>query len=269
MRYGLLADIHGNLAALEQALAVLEREGVDQYIVAGDIVGYGPEPDACVEVVARLGPTCVAGNHDLIAIGALATDGTGALARATLEWTRSVLGADARAWLSALPRRARADGVVIAHGSLDDPRCYVRDELAAARELAALRATPDAAFLVLGHTHRAVTFGSRSGRVLGHGVGHAAVPAGERWLVNPGAVGQSRDGGVLARAAVLDTVARTVTHHAFAYDIATTRDALARAGLPAAAIQLPPPHAERGVRALARRAVRRACAARALRSEAA
>jgi predicted phosphodiesterase len=264
MRYGLLADIHGNLAALEQALAVLEREGVDRYVVAGDIVGYGPAPNECVEVVAGLGATCVAGNHDLIAIGALGADGAGALARATLEWTRSVLGADARAWLSALPARARTDGVVVAHGSLDDPCRYVLDDLAAARELAALRVTSDATLLVLGHTHLATTFGSRSRRVLGHGVGRADLGAGERWLVNPGAVGQSRDGGVLALAAVLDTPARTSTQHAFAYDIAATRDALARTGLPAAAIQRPPARPERGLRALTRRAVRHARAARAL-----
>src|SRR3954469_29493 len=99
MRYGLLSDVHANLPALRAALEWLRREGADAYLCAGDIVGYGPHPNECVELIAALPGACVAGNHDLIAVGRLDGEGIGALARVTLDWTRTVLGSDARAWL--------------------------------------------------------------------------------------------------------------------------------------------------------------------------
>jgi predicted phosphodiesterase len=125
MRYGLISDIHGNLAALRAAVAFLADAGVDAYLCPGDIVGYGPQPNECVEILASLPVYCVAGNHDLIATGALTDDHMGMLARRTLEWTRSVLEPAAREWLAALPRRHEVPGATVAHGSLSDPRRYI------------------------------------------------------------------------------------------------------------------------------------------------
>ena len=125
MRYGVIADVHGNLDALRPVLRAIDREGVDGYLVAGDLVGYGPHPNECVAAVAELGATCVAGNHDLIVLGILSDDRCIELARQTLRWTRQILGADERAFLAALPRVATAPGGVrVAHGALDDPRQY-------------------------------------------------------------------------------------------------------------------------------------------------
>src|SRR3954447_4441079 len=106
MRYGLISDIHGNLSALRAVLAVLTREEVDGFLCAGDVVGYGPQPNECVEVIAQLDGAGVAGNHDLIALGRLGEDGLSRLARRSLAWTRDVLAPEARDWLARLPPTA-------------------------------------------------------------------------------------------------------------------------------------------------------------------
>src|SRR2546427_11361968 len=125
MRYGVLADIHGNLYALRAGLEELRRRGVDRWLVAGDLVGYGPNPNECVELVAGLDAICVAGNHDLIALGRLSDERCIPLAQTSLRWTRGVLGNDARAFLAGLPERASVPGgVTLAHGSLDNPQDY-------------------------------------------------------------------------------------------------------------------------------------------------
>ena len=235
MRLGLLADVHGNLPALEAVLDALAEQRVDGLLCAGDLVGYGPFPN---EVVARVGEVCratVAGNHDLAALGALSFDAWPPLARETLLWTQSVLGPGARAALAALPLRVdEVPDVALAHGSLDDPEVYVVTTEQAHEQLAA---TP-ARIVVLGHTHRAALIGERSDALLVARTGTVRIPDGERVVLNPGSVGQSRDGRVRARFATLDLERDEATFHAIAYDHRRTRRALREAGLPASAHHL-------------------------------
>ena len=240
MRYGLLSDVHANLPALRSCLELLRRVGVDEYVCAGDVVGYGPHPNQCIELLAPLPGVCVAGNHDLIAIDRLSAEGIGELARVTLDWTRTMLHADSRAWLAMLPLEAALGEIVVAHASLDDPGRYVTTDRLASDELARLAVGSSAArALVLGHTHRSTAFGERSGRTADGVPGAFRIRAEERWLLNPGAVGQSRDRAVCARVAVLDLDARRVTFHNLPYDVdATVRD-LRRSGLPPSAVHLP------------------------------
>ena len=119
MRLGVFADVHGNLPALRAVLDVLAAERVDGYLCAGDLVGYGAQPNECVELVAELRATCVAGNHDLMATGRLDDDGIGPLARDTV--TAAALEPFARAYLSELPLTAVAHDVLVAHGSVAIP----------------------------------------------------------------------------------------------------------------------------------------------------
>ena len=223
MRYGVLADVHGNLHALRAVLAELERHGVDRHLVAGDLVGYGGQPNECVEVVAGLDGVCVAGNHDLIALGLLSDRRCIQLARDSLAWTRQVLTEDARRFLSALPLRARAPvGVEVAHGSLTDPEEYVTDGRRAREQLDAV-AADGAQILILGHTHLPWEFE--------HGGG---------LLLNPGAVGQSRELRARARYLVLDLDERAARFGAVAYDVDGARAALERAGLSPRSVHLRP-----------------------------
>jgi predicted phosphodiesterase len=240
MRYGVLSDVHGNLQALRATLAALDRLGVDGYLVAGDLVGYGPNPNECVELLAERNTVCVAGNHDLIALGRLTDDHCIRLARESLRWTRSVLTDDARAYLASLPLRAAAPGgVVMAHGALEDPTTYVDGPSLALAQLDRLRfEEPYAEVLIVGHTHRQWAFtqalGSRPTR------SPLPMPANEPVLINPGAVGQSRDLRPRARFLLLDLERRRVTFFAARFELELCRAALRDAHLSARSVHLRP-----------------------------
>jgi predicted phosphodiesterase len=232
MRYGVIADIHANLHALEAALEVLSRAAVDEYLCAGDLVGYGPMPNECVARIAELEPRCVAGNHDLIAVGQLADDGISTLARRTLDWTKRELSDESRAFINRLPPVAvTADGVVVAHGSLTDPSEYVRgpaQEQAQLRELEPSHAGAQA--LVLGHTHLQAAYADGAGRERSRA---RPVPLdAERHLLNPGSVGQSRQRSARARFMILDLDDRRATFFEARYDVRGCREALRERGLP-------------------------------------
>jgi predicted phosphodiesterase len=249
MRYGVIADVHGNLDALRAVLRALERQGVDRHLVAGDLVGYGPYPNECVATVAELGAACVAGNHDLIALGLLSDRRCIELARKSLRWTREVLGADERAFLAALPRTVAAPGgVVMAHGSLDDPQEYTSTSAQVLSQLASLERVDGARVLVLGHTHRPLAFGRHAGWLRPHGT--RALPQGDAVVLNPGAVGQSRELRVRARFAVLDLVAQEARFFAIPYDVAACRAALRRVGISQRSVQLRPSLPRAAVRAV-------------------
>lgn len=229
MRYAVLADIHGNLHALDAVLAAVRGESVDGYLVAGDLVGYGAFPNECVDRVAELGAACVAGNHDLIVLGQLSDERCIPLARTSLAWTKEVLSDDARAYLERLPRTIDTGPVVLAHGSLDDPEEYTRTPEQAVAQLGRLgREHPEARVLVVGHTHRPWAC-EEGGRVPARDGGLTL--ASERMLLNPGAVGQSRELLVRARYLLLDLDRSVATFRAVRYDTKACREALRARGL--------------------------------------
>jgi predicted phosphodiesterase len=242
VRYGVISDVHANLPALEAVLAELQHLRVDAYACAGDLVGYGPHPNECVQLLRRLGAVSVAGNHDLIAVGALSADRCERLARDSLRWTRERLDDDTREFLARLPKRLElGDGVVIAHGSLDDPQEYVlRVDQAAAQLRRLADEFPASRILVVGHTHRAF---ATDGALASPRIGvrrRVSLQGTGRWLLNPGAVGQSRERRVRARFVVLDLEREEATFHAVRYDVGRSRAQLRRQNLPARSIHLPP-----------------------------
>ena len=226
MRYAVLSDVHGNLHALEAVVAAAQRAGVDGWLCAGDVVGYGAFPVECVARLRELDALCVAGNHELLALGRLDEARTGGLARGALPHTRAALDNDARAWLGGLPAQVEADGVTVAHGSLDDAEEYVRST----ERAAALVARVQGRGLVLGHTHQPWLWEEGRGSVLRDGAGTARLQG--RFLLNPGSVGQSRSASPAARFAVLDLGRDEVELVAVDYDRQAARAALRRAGLP-------------------------------------
>ena len=235
MRLGLICDVHANLAALEVALEALDRAGLDRIVCGGDLVGYGPQPNECVSLLAERGIDSVAGNHDLVALGQDGLERCGPVAAAILSWTREEIDGDTRRHLAGLPRRLEVGPLVVAHGSLDDPWRYLRNPREAAAELAALPSQWST--LVVGHTHHPLVVGQQAGRVRRRAV---AMGAGDRWLINPGAVGQSRERRPLVRLAVLDLDRARMTRLALRYDHHATRAALQAAGLPPGACHVAP-----------------------------
>lgn len=237
MRYGVLADIHGNLHALERVLDLFGQIGVDGYLVAGDLVGYCAFPNECVERVQELDPVCVAGNHDLISLGQLGDDRCIELARQTLRWTADVLTDDAREYLAGLPLCVDLEGIALAHGSLEDPQKYVVRREQAVEQLRRAEERSGARILILGHTHRAWACDAGGST---RSVRRELDVGGGRFLLNPGAVGQSRELRARARCMILDLERRRASFHAIGYDVAACREALRRHGLPVTAYRLRP-----------------------------
>jgi predicted phosphodiesterase len=256
VRYAVLSDIHGNMHALDAALDALADLGVTGYLCPGDLVGYGPMPNECVSAVAELDALCVAGNHDLIALGRLPDADCSEVAKVTLRWTKRHLDAAARRYLEQLPLvLATLDGVVMAHGSLRDPWEYVRTPAQRVRQLRMLaHEHPGTQVLILGHTHRPALHSARDGAAdVRHGR-TVRLCDGDAYLLNPGSVGQSRDRNPRARFAVLDTDRSEVTFHAVRFDVRACRRALRQQGLPAYAYQLRPPALRRYAGSLRRAA---------------
>lgn len=252
MRIGLLSDVHANLPALRAALDGLRAYGVDRLLVAGDLVGYGAQPNECVDLLAASGAECIAGNHDLFVLDRLPNTRFPPLARRSAILTRAVLSSDARTFLASLPRQRQVDGVVVAHGSPGDPQEYVTSVGRALELLDRLRElAPGSSTLVLGHTHRQWCVVPGLG-VLPLGP-HVQLPAGA-CLINPGSVGQSRqrERRPRARFAVLDTECRRVGFLSVDYDVAAARAALQDWGLSDRCL-----HAPARARALPGRAARR------------
>ena len=233
MRIAVFSDIHANLHALEAVLADIDAESPDELWCLGDIVGYGPRPNQCADLVRERASVALCGNHDLAALGTLDIGDFSGDAAAAARWTQGELGDKQRAWLGGLqPLATRAEAELF-HGSPRDPVWdYVLSEDGA---LAALLATR-APVILVGHSHIALAV-SWDAKTIEGGVAPAGTGldlSSARWLLNPGSVGQPRDGDARAAWLLLDTGARRATFHRVAYPIEQTQAEIRAAGLPAA-----------------------------------
>jgi diadenosine tetraphosphatase ApaH/serine/threonine PP2A family protein phosphatase len=229
MRLAILSDIHANLVALDAVLVAVGS--VDGFRVLGDVVGYGPEPDAVVDRLIAIGATGVIGNHDQVAVGRMGSELFNRDARTAIEWTRDRIAAPTKDWLGALPERATEGSFTLVHGSPRDPTWeYILDERAAAENVAAF-ATP---YCLFGHTHLPAAFRATDGGMVGGepADGDRVTLDDRRALLNPGSVGQPRDGIAAAGWALLDTDTGTLTWRRTDYDIAATQRSMMLAGLP-------------------------------------
>jgi diadenosine tetraphosphatase ApaH/serine/threonine PP2A family protein phosphatase len=231
LRVAVISDVHGNARALEAVLAKLERDRPDAIWCLGDTVGYGARPNDCCALVEAMCDLCLAGNHDLVVSGAIDIEEFNHDAAAAARWSREVLTEKARAWLNGLQPAAVAEGLELYHASPRDPIWeYVLSEYVA---LASLAATESPAVLI-GHSHVALALGLVDGQLSG---GLAPEGSGinfveNRWLLNPGSVGQPRDGDARAAYLELDLEAKSATFHRVEYDIAGTQREIREAGLP-------------------------------------
>jgi diadenosine tetraphosphatase ApaH/serine/threonine PP2A family protein phosphatase len=229
MRVAILSDIHANLPALDTVLAALGE--VDAVWQLGDVVGYGPHPDEVVARLREIGATGVRGNHDVAALGTLGVEWFNPAARRAVEWTARRISPETRAWLEGLPERLELGDMTLVHGSPRDPTWeYVTTTPDARANLAAF-ATP---YCLHGHTHVPVVWRDDDGHVelVRPSDGSRLTLDGRRLLLNPGSVGQPRDGDPRASFLVLDTEAGRVTWHRVGYPIAATQADIRAAGLP-------------------------------------
>jgi diadenosine tetraphosphatase ApaH/serine/threonine PP2A family protein phosphatase len=237
MRYLILSDIHANLEALEAVLRAARREEFDRLLVLGDIVGYGADPNAVVDRVRELRPDAtIRGNHDKVAAGVESADGFNHAARFAALWTLEQLRPENREWLTALPVGPIVidDLVEICHGSPDDEDEYIFEHVDA---IEALRASSQQVCF-FGHTHVAIAYWLS---VTDFDVLLASpleqetrihVAPDRRYLINPGSVGQPRDGDARAAYATFDSETMDVMLYRVEYDVAAAQSKITEAGLP-------------------------------------
>ncbi len=230
MRIAVVSDIHSNLPALEAVLGAV-GDTVDRLWVLGDIVGYGAEPDSVVERLRASEAVAVRGNHDHVAAGNEGADWFNAIARSAVEWTARVISPVTRTWLAELPIRREESGFTLVHGSPRDPLWeYVTDRVVAGEAMAAMTTARG----LFGHTHLPRAFVADDGgmREIVADDGSALELGGQRALLNPGSVGQPRDGDPRAAYLIMDTDDDRATWHRVAYDVALAARRIRAAGLP-------------------------------------
>jgi diadenosine tetraphosphatase ApaH/serine/threonine PP2A family protein phosphatase len=235
LRAAVLSDIHSNRQALEAVLEAVDGAGVDQIWCLGDMVGYGAEPDACTALVRERCDTCLVGNHDLALLGALDISTFSDAAAAAVRWTRENVNEETLDFLAGLDPAASQNGVGLFHASPRDPVWeYV---LSTDQAEAGLDAQEERVGLI-GHSHIALYFVRAPGARRGYAQGAQAADGAEieiaegEWLLNPGSVGQPRDGDPRAAWLELDTEAWVARYHRVSYDIAGAAEAIRAAGLP-------------------------------------
>jgi diadenosine tetraphosphatase ApaH/serine/threonine PP2A family protein phosphatase len=236
MRYLVLTDIHANLEALEACVADAGTRTFDRTLVLGDLVGYGGDPNAVVERIQSLEPAAIVrGNHDKVACGLEQAEGFNAVAKSAAKWTLEALSPEHRDWLCALPAGPIDvdDVVTICHGSPFDEDAYIFDELDAVRALKVSHRP----LCLFGHTHYPVTFELFNDSF--DSVGSAGAPqtqvqmkTGYKYLINPGSVGQPRDGDPRAAYAIVDTTQRRVELYRTRYAVEDAQMKIVKAGLP-------------------------------------
>ena len=239
MKLALLSDLHANERALDACLAHARAHGADQMAILGDLVGYGPEPEAVVAQCQRLaeaGATVLRGNHDAMAVAPPAH--AVRQGEFTARWTHDRLSDTHRQWLARLPLTARVHSVLLVHASVNEPEQwrYVEDEGSAARSLqAATQAHPDVRFVMGGHVHhQTLYYRGQGGQLMRFapvpGV-PIPVPAHRHWIATVGSVGQPRDGDPRAAYALLDLDKHQLTFWRVRYDHAAAAHAVRAAGL--------------------------------------
>lgn len=232
MRIGIVSDIHANLEALDAVLAHLDHDAPDLLVCLGDFVGYGPDPNGCVDRLRPRLRTAVIGNHDQAAVGARSIDDFNLYAQEAIVWTQRMLADGCRAYLSALGQRDELEGLLLVHGS---PRQPVDEYIPDTRTARASFLAHAFRVALVGHTHQPAVFTESNNRVSARGL-LPEVPLvlkpTHRYIINVGSVGQPRDGDPRAAYVVFDTGELSATLHRVPYPIEETQRKMEAAGLP-------------------------------------
>jgi diadenosine tetraphosphatase ApaH/serine/threonine PP2A family protein phosphatase len=231
MRVAVISDIHGNLHALEAVLAAIDAESPDAIWCLGDLVGYGPRPNECTLLVAQRATICLIGNHDLGVTGAIGLTEFSPDAAEAARWTRDVLDERAEAFLRGLKPTATVEGAELFHASPRDPVWEYILSAEAAYDALDLTSAP---VVLVGHSHVALAI-ALTGDALTGGL----APDGStrdlregRWLLNPGSVGQPRDGDARAAYLWLDFEQMFAAFRRVPYPVEETQRELRERGLP-------------------------------------
>jgi diadenosine tetraphosphatase ApaH/serine/threonine PP2A family protein phosphatase len=230
----ILTDIHANLPALEAVLTAIDEAGIERRWCLGDVVGYGAQPDQCVKLVSERCELSLVGNHDLAVTGDISTEVFSASAAAAVEWTRQNSDQSTIDFLKSLKAENTDHEVGLYHASPRDPVWEYVLAIDQARECMDVQS---ARVSLIGHSHVALWFSDGPGLPGSDGGGQSEDGreldlSEHRWLLNPGSVGQPRDGDPRAAWLELDTDAWKATYHRVDYDIDRAAEAIREANLP-------------------------------------
>ncbi|UCC15948.1 MAG: metallophosphoesterase family protein [Dehalococcoidales bacterium] len=233
MRYAIIADIHSNLAAFQAVIDdVKKQETIDKIWCLGDIVGYGPDPHECIELLRATEHICVAGNHDRAVIGQLEITSFNPHAAEAVEWTAGKLSIGDITYLKNLPESIEDDEFLLVHGSPREPIMEYILSMSVARQNFDFFRTR---YCLVGHTHvpQAYSLDEEDNCTATRFLPTVKLITGEtRLIINPGAVGQPRDGNPEASYAIYDNRTRIVRLRRVPYDIRQTQDRIMESGLP-------------------------------------
>ncbi|MEJ2672044.1 MAG: metallophosphoesterase family protein [Deltaproteobacteria bacterium] len=236
MRLAVIADIHGNLEALESVLAAIDGEGVEVILNLGDLVGYNASPNECLELLQDRNVWSLAGNHDLALFDAERAQHFNIIAHQALMWCREQLRPEFREFLRGLPLVRQQPGSFLAcHGTPASPDTYISYHFQGKRVLKHLLTCPQTRVCFFGHTHRrALWYRDMRGKVALRPISPAKVTLSqeEHYLINPGSVGQPRDGNPEAAYAIYDDKEFSIHFKSVPYDILGAQRRILAAGLP-------------------------------------
>jgi diadenosine tetraphosphatase ApaH/serine/threonine PP2A family protein phosphatase len=230
-----ISDIHANLPALESVLEAVDEAGVEEIWCLGDVVGYGAEPDECADLVRERCDLCLVGNHDLAVLGALDVASFSEAAAEAVHWTRDNVAERTLELLRALEPSGEREGIALFHASPRDP---VWEYVLSAEQAAACLDVQTQRIALIGHSHISLFFTRPAAGE--HGEIRGAQSSDDTlldlvdgsWLINPGSVGQPRDGDPRAAWLELDTSEQAARFHRVRYDVDRAAASISSAGLP-------------------------------------
>jgi diadenosine tetraphosphatase ApaH/serine/threonine PP2A family protein phosphatase len=229
----IVSDVHANRQAFEVVLAEIDRSPCDRIWCLGDLVGYGADPDSCVDLARGHAELSLAGNHDLAVTGALPVEDFSALAHAATSWTQATITPETLHFLTALSPSDHRDGVGLFHASPRDP---VWEYVLSAQQAAECLDSQTERISLIGHSHVALSFSRPPGGLTAgqtRADGEVVDLSSGEWMLNPGSVGQPRDGDPRAAWLELDLDGEpSATYHRVNYDIEAAGAAIRAAGLP-------------------------------------
>lgn len=231
MKYAILGDIHSNIEALQVVLAHAKEQNCTHYASLGDIVGYGPNPKECLDIIRSLNCPVIMGNHDEYCGATLDMAGFNPMAADAIKWTREQLTEDDREWLRNLKYSRVVESFTIVHATLDLPEkwAYVFDKFAAAASINYQKTQ----VCFNGHTHVPIAFVRTPTGIQGGLYTKLKIEIGRKYFINAGSIGQPRDRNPKCCYVTYDLIENLIELHRLDYDYTATQEKIRKAGLPA------------------------------------
>ncbi|MCF7898233.1 MAG: metallophosphatase family protein [Candidatus Omnitrophica bacterium] len=230
MRYGIFSDIHSNLEAFSEAVNYFNGRKIDRFICLGDIVGYGPDPQQCLEVVKKLKSKTIAGNHDWATVGKFNLNYFNWCAQKALSWTQKKINEKGWKYLHGLPLIYKKNNFYCVHGSLDKPKNF--NYTITPSQVQLNFSLLDARLCFIGHSHITEVFCLNKGQIKHLRKEKINIEKDKKYIINVGSIGQPRDGDPRLSLCVYDTDKQLLTFKRIEYNIKKTADKIIKKKLP-------------------------------------